>query len=116
MSIFALVSQSLRTGEPLHQILPSSLLDRMLYHQTHKELALSASSGAGIARDGVAEGGSETEAGAEEKIDPVERMQSPEFMYYATGIAAVAHTITVHIFPLLIILSALTSTDSAFPP
>lgn len=113
MSIFALVSQSLRTGEPLHQILPSSLLDRMLYHQSHKELALSASSGAGIARDGAAEGGLET---TEEKIDPVERMQSPEFMYYATGIAAVAHTITVHIFSLLVVLSSLTSTDSAFPP
>jgi len=96
MSIFALVSQSLRTGEPLHQILPSSLLDRMLYHQSHKELALSASSDApGVGGTGEdAAGGSETDAGAGEKIDPVERIQSPEFIYYATGIAAVAHIIT----------------------
>ena len=32
MTTFALVSQSLRTAEPLHQILPTSLLDRLLHH------------------------------------------------------------------------------------
>ncbi|KAL5483606.1 hypothetical protein ACEPAI_8838 [Sanghuangporus weigelae] len=35
MSVFTVISQALRTGEPLHQIMPSSLLDRLLYHHSH---------------------------------------------------------------------------------
>ena len=35
MSVFTAVSQSLRSGEPIHQILPASLLDRLLYHHAH---------------------------------------------------------------------------------
>ncbi|KAL5521007.1 hypothetical protein ACEPAG_8929 [Sanghuangporus baumii] len=35
MSVFTVISQALRTGEPLHQIMPSSLLDRLLYHHAH---------------------------------------------------------------------------------
>ncbi|KAJ7463697.1 hypothetical protein FB451DRAFT_1352935 [Mycena latifolia] len=37
MAVFALVSQSLHTGEPMHQVLPSSLLDRLFYHHGHTE-------------------------------------------------------------------------------
>jgi hypothetical protein len=32
MSVFALVSQALRTGEPMHQVLPTSLRARLAYH------------------------------------------------------------------------------------
>lgn len=35
MSVFTAVSQSLHSGEPLHQILPASLQDRLLYHHAH---------------------------------------------------------------------------------
>ncbi|KAI0055431.1 hypothetical protein BV25DRAFT_1833168 [Artomyces pyxidatus] len=34
LSVFSLVSQSLRTGEPMHVVLPQNLLDRLLYHHT----------------------------------------------------------------------------------
>ncbi|KAI9441300.1 hypothetical protein H4582DRAFT_1367483 [Lactarius indigo] len=32
LSVFSLVAQSLRTGEPMHSVLPQNLLDRLLYH------------------------------------------------------------------------------------
>ncbi|KAJ7265292.1 hypothetical protein C8J57DRAFT_1511852 [Mycena rebaudengoi] len=32
MAIFTLVSQSLRTGEPMSQVLPHSILERLVYH------------------------------------------------------------------------------------
>ncbi|KAJ7784920.1 hypothetical protein DFH07DRAFT_763532 [Mycena maculata] len=38
MAIFSLISQSLRTGEPMHQVLPTSLLDRLFYQQSVDEL------------------------------------------------------------------------------
>ena len=99
MSVFSLVSQSLRTGEPLHQILPTSLLDRMLYHQTHKELALGSSRHAKPTTQ-PSDGQDEPQDLASRlKVDPVERVRSPEFMFYATGIAAVAHIITVSLVP-----------------
>ena len=65
MSIFALVSQSLRNGEPIHQIMPTSLLDRLLYHSSHQELS---------ARDD-----------SREKISFVERVTSFDFLFFATG-------------------------------
>ncbi|KII87451.1 hypothetical protein PLICRDRAFT_163585 [Plicaturopsis crispa FD-325 SS-3] len=68
MSIFALVSQSLRTGEPMHQVLPTNLLDRLFYHNR----ALTDMPGL----DGV--------MGFEE-------LQSVEYIYYATGVVAVYH-------------------------
>ena len=95
MSVFSLVSQSLRTGEPLHQILPTSLLDRMLYHQTHKELALGSSRRAKPTTQSSDGQDEPQDAVCRLKVDPVERVRSPEFMFYATGIAAVAHIITV---------------------
>jgi len=33
MSMFSLVSQSLRTAEPMHQVLPNPLLERLFYHR-----------------------------------------------------------------------------------
>lgn len=69
MSIFALVSQSLRTGEPIHQILPTSLLDRLLYHSSHQKL-------------------SEREEMHHLKV--AEKMASLDFTYFATGKSSLA--------------------------
>ncbi|KAI5117073.1 hypothetical protein M0805_007950 [Coniferiporia weirii] len=73
MSTFALVSQSLRTGEPMHQILPTSLFDRLLYHHTH---------------DAMARAEKEPEEGSY-----VERANSLEFLYFSTGVVAVSQVI-----------------------
>ncbi|KAF7369614.1 hypothetical protein MVEN_00292200 [Mycena venus] len=35
MAVFSLISQSLRTGEPMHQVIPTNLLDRLFYHEGH---------------------------------------------------------------------------------
>ena len=75
MSIFALVSQSLRTGEPMHQILPTTLLDRLFYHHRHDTMAAN-----------------EAES---EQASYVERVKSIEFLYFATGITAVSQAIRV---------------------
>ena len=70
MSTFALVAQSLRTSEPMHQILPTSLLDRLLFEHTTKTLVA-------LHRP-------------VERTEYVEKVQNPEFMYFATGIASVS--------------------------
>lgn len=76
MSTFALVSQSLRTAEPMHQILPTSLLDRLLYHHTHDILTIK-------------------EMNRKEITNYVERVSSEQFIYFATGVAAVSQVIRV---------------------
>ncbi|THH07358.1 hypothetical protein EW145_g3442 [Phellinidium pouzarii] len=73
ISTFALVSHSLRTAEPMHQILPTSLLDRLLYHHDHDTLAHADNE--------------------EEKTCYVERISSLDFMYFSTGVAAVSQAI-----------------------
>lgn len=65
MSIFALASQSLKTGEPIHQIMPTSLIDRLLYHSSHHELAQ---------RDD-----------SREHIKITDRVSCLEFIYFAAG-------------------------------
>ena len=106
MSVFALVSQALRTGEPLHQILPSSLTERMLYHQTHKELAMTAAAVSsrinshinqmhGVTDNGEMTKDTKMERDGSTTDDPAERIQHLEFMYYAMGISAVTQLITV---------------------
>lgn len=75
MSTFTLVSQSLRTGEPIHQVIPTSLLDRLLYHQQHQV--------------------NSNNSAYEEAVDYVERVQSLEFVFFATGVAAMSQIISV---------------------
>ena len=65
MAIFALVSQSLRTGEPIHQIMPTSLLDRLIYHSTYEEFA--------------------QHDGERQKLNLIEGVSSLEFLHFATG-------------------------------
>ncbi|KAJ7513178.1 hypothetical protein B0H11DRAFT_2303465 [Mycena galericulata] len=69
MAVFSLISQALRTGEPLHQVLPQNLLDRLFYHHSHTQ-ALTPS------------------LGTAKRID-VEALKSPTYMQYATGMIAV---------------------------
>ncbi|KAJ6506182.1 hypothetical protein C8R47DRAFT_1037328 [Mycena vitilis] len=66
ISVFSLISQSLRTGEPMHQVIPTNLLDRLFYHETH----------------GRAPGTT---------LPPVDvgAIKSLSYMYYATSIVAV---------------------------
>ncbi|KAL5519292.1 hypothetical protein ACEPAH_975 [Sanghuangporus vaninii] len=74
MSIFALVSQSLRTGAPMHQILPTTLMERLLYHSTHDSLSR---------RD-------------QERLEDttyLERVSSFEFVFFSTGVTAVSQVI-----------------------
>ncbi len=74
LSTFTLVSQSLRTGEPMHQILPSTLLDRLLYHKTKRNTR------------------------ADKLINQTstaDRVRSIDFMYYSAGICAVSQIIWV---------------------
>ncbi|KAF8831393.1 hypothetical protein HHX47_DHR1000519 [Lentinula edodes] len=73
MTAFSLISQSLRNGEPLHQVLPQSLVGRLLYHHynhhnLHEGLPDRAHGGDGIT---------------------VETLSSLDYMFYATGIVAV---------------------------
>lgn len=77
MSIFALVSQSLRTGEPMHQILPTTLLDRLFYHHSHDIM---------VAK--------ETD---QEPASYVDRATSIEFLYFSSGITSMSQVIKVRI-------------------
>lgn len=75
MAVFSLVSQSLRTGEPMHQVLPASLLDRLFYHDVRTHLP------AGPLENGRA-------------VD-VEAIKSVNYMYYASSIVAVYQILRV---------------------
>jgi hypothetical protein len=74
MSVFSLISQSLRTGEPLHHVLPHSLLDRLFYHHGHSR-----------ARP----------ATAADKQKYLEGIQAPSYIYYASGMVAVYQLLAV---------------------
>ncbi|KAF8530979.1 hypothetical protein JB92DRAFT_3105728 [Gautieria morchelliformis] len=84
MSVFLLVSRSLRTGEPLQETLPNTLVDRALYHHRLQT-------------------SDERDTTADEHWD---QLQSLEFMTFATGVTAVnkllsmldrLHAITVNL-------------------
>ncbi|KAJ6610792.1 hypothetical protein B0H10DRAFT_2059028 [Mycena sp. CBHHK59/15] len=74
MAVFSLISQSLRTGEPMHQVVPHRLLDRVFYHH-----------GRAIPVVAAEENG---------KTVDVERIKSLNYMYYASGIVAVYQLLT----------------------
>lgn len=74
-STFALVSQSLRTGEPIPQILPTTLLERLFYHFEHDTMK-----------------GSE---GDRLQGSHVDRLSSIEFLFFATGITSMSQVIRV---------------------
>ncbi|CCM03466.1 uncharacterized protein FIBRA_05599 [Fibroporia radiculosa] len=73
MSTFLLVSQSLRTGEPLHQTQHQDLVDRVFYHGDMSRPI----------NDPGADGG------ATARSPHLEIVTSYEYMFYASGVAAV---------------------------
>jgi hypothetical protein len=68
MSMFSLVSQSLRTGTPMHQVLPSTLVERLFYHHPPNN--------------------SWGSADKKHRLD-ADHVQSIDYMYYANGLVAV---------------------------
>ncbi|EPQ51266.1 hypothetical protein GLOTRDRAFT_66016 [Gloeophyllum trabeum ATCC 11539] len=71
LSLFSLISQSLRTGEPLHEVLPSSLFERLAYHH-HRTRKI---------RDAPID------------APQLEQLQSLDYMVYASGMIAVLELI-----------------------
>ncbi|KAJ7595105.1 hypothetical protein C8J56DRAFT_1013068 [Mycena floridula] len=70
MSVFALVSQALRTGEPLHQVLPSTLLDRLFHHHNRQSTHI-------------------PDSQSVTTVMNVEQIRSLDLVYYATSVVAV---------------------------
>jgi len=70
MSMFGLVSNSLRTAEPMHQVLPHTLLERLFYHRHTTFLSPNSD---------------------KKDIVDIEEMQSLDYMFYCTGLVAVYH-------------------------
>ncbi|KAI9465778.1 hypothetical protein BJY52DRAFT_1376562 [Lactarius psammicola] len=68
LSVFSLVAQSLRTGEPIPSVLPQSLLDRLLYHDS------AAYSDTPIMVHG---------------IDHIRELRSLNYLFFATAVIAV---------------------------
>lgn len=77
MAMFHLVSNSLRTAEPMHQVLPQTLLERLFYHR-HKSLL-------------------SPNVETNDIVD-TEEMRSLDYMFYSTGLVAVYHLLQVKIF------------------
>lgn len=70
LSVFSLVAQSLRTGEPMHIVLPQSLLDRLLYH------------------DMVVQATTRTEG-----IDHLHELRSLDYLFYTSAVIGVLQII-----------------------
>ncbi|KZP26783.1 hypothetical protein FIBSPDRAFT_731732 [Athelia psychrophila] len=70
MSMFGLIAQSLRTAEPMHQVLPQTLVERLFYHRHTSFLA----------------------PGSEKKdVVDVAEMESIDYMFYCAGLVGVYH-------------------------
>ena len=69
ISVFTLISQSLRTGEPIHQTLPHPLVERLFYHHRVHVPGLP----------------------SEKMKNPldVDELQSLDFIYFATAVVSV---------------------------
>ena len=81
MTVFSLVSQSLRTGEPLLEVLPESLVGRLMYHHYNHNYLHEVSSPHGSHID--------------KHFLSVEIVSSLDYMYYATGVVAVVLVLKV---------------------
>ncbi|KDQ52244.1 hypothetical protein JAAARDRAFT_184405 [Jaapia argillacea MUCL 33604] len=76
LSVFSLVSQSLRTGEPMHEVMPQTLLERLFYHN-HHHLP------------------SDSENNKElSTMFLVERLETLDYMWYATALVAMFELLT----------------------
>jgi len=86
MSVFGIISLSLRTGEAVHEVLPRSLVGRIYYHHS----MTSAGGKALYTSQGVH--GRRTHY---EDALTSDRLRSEEFAVYATGMAAVFQILLV---------------------
>jgi len=81
------VSQSLNTGEPVHQVVHSSLIERLFYHH-HKHRHHHDS------RDAGDKASKEADAVSKD----IARLSSLEFLYYATAIIAIYELLKVSVY------------------
>ncbi|KAG8751127.1 hypothetical protein FRC11_009675, partial [Ceratobasidium sp. 423] len=87
MAIFGIVSMSLETGHPVHDVLPSNLLDRSVYHDEQTRTV-----GERFKRFDRIDG--EEAAESAPIIDELltgERLMSMEYSTFATGVSAAFH-------------------------
>jgi hypothetical protein len=77
VSVFTSVSQSLRTGEPMHAILPDTLLDRLLLHHRIGEFA-------------------NPDLDEHSEIGP-DQLQSLDHMFYTSAVIAVYQLMLVRV-------------------
>lgn len=80
--MFYLISQSLRTGEPLHQAQYRNLADRLHYH-------------GGVAASRYGGGASPEARGTNFR----QSLTSYEYMFYATAVVGVLQVVQVRAFP-----------------
>ncbi|KAF7303825.1 hypothetical protein MIND_00612300 [Mycena indigotica] len=73
MALFSLISQSLRTKDPMHQVLPTSLLDRLFYHDSHHANVLSPN----------------LDSAKLSVLGAVERVKSVGYIHYASSVVSV---------------------------
>lgn len=74
MSMFGLIAQSLRTAEPMHQVLPQTLVERLFYHRHNSFL---------------------TPGSQKKDMVDVEEMESVDYMFYCAGLVGVYHILQV---------------------
>lgn len=91
LTTFSLVSQSLRTGEPIHTVLPQNILERLVYHYTPVYLS-AIHSGGKNAGEGV-----NPPRGGIRQIDS-SVFKSLDYMYYSAAIVAVFQILEVRFF------------------
>lgn len=94
MAIFGIVSMSLETGHPMHEVLPSNLLDRSLYHDEQRRLV-----GARFRQLDQIDGeeAAETTPITDESLTG-QKLMSVEYSAFATGVSAAFHLLHVSIF------------------
>lgn len=97
LTTFSLVSQSLRTGEPIHTVLPQNILERLVYHYTPVYLSAINSGGGKNAGEGV-----NPPRGGIRQIDS-SVFKSLDYMYYSAAIVAVFQILEVRAFSLVTI-------------
>jgi hypothetical protein len=110
MTVFTFVSQALRTGEPLPSVLPSSLLDRLLYYMGHhsgdgvrstgKKLEREENSGDMGEKHTEWAGGEDDESVDDGAVISLEQIKTLDYMFYASGVVALNSIMQVRTFPL----------------
>lgn len=85
--MFALVSQSLVTGEPMHQTLPQTLLDRLFYHRNASPLIDK----------------------SQKDMHEIDEISSMNFMFYAAGLGELSSLCRMYLLCMLILATSWSS-------